>query len=291
MSSYRTVLAWGREQLMEHRISDGELDAWYLLEEVSGMDRASYFLHCEEEMPQEQEEIYHRWISKRSAHIPLQHITGKAWFMGREFIVSPDVLVPRQDTEVLAEEAIRRLTPGMRILDMCTGSGCILLSLLAERADVRGVGADISSAALRVAGENAVRMEQQGLIGTDQVQWVCGDLFEPVTGTFSMIVSNPPYIPTEVIKGLMPEVRNHDPMGALDGGEDGLDFYRRIIRQSASCLEPGGWLLFEIGYDQGEQVSALMKTQKFTEINTIKDLAGLDRVVLGRRPGDQEERK
>lgn len=290
MSSYRLMLDWGRKQLKEKEISDWELDAWYLLEEVSGMDRASYFLRCEEEMPKAQEQIYKRWIETRCGHIPLQHIIGKAWFMGLEFVVNADVLVPRQDTEVLAEEANRRLLPGMRILDLCTGSGCILLSLLVDRKDINGVGSDISAPALQVAAENARRMERRGLIQKGQVEWVCGDLFENLSGTFSMIISNPPYIPTSVVEELMPEVRNHDPVGALDGGRDGLDFYRRIVSHSTEYLEPGGWLFFEIGYDQGEKVSALMEAEKYMEINIIKDLAGLDRVVMGRRPGNQEER-
>lgn len=290
MSSYRLMLDWGRKQLKEKEISDWELDAWYLLEEVSGMDRASYFLRCDENMPAAQMQTYKQWIGLRCSHMPLQHIIGKAWFMGLEFSVSPDVLVPRQDTEVLVEEAQKRLLPGMRILDLCTGSGCILLALLANRADITGVGSDISAAALEVAAGNACRMEAQGLLKKGQADWICSDLFENLSGAFSMIISNPPYIPTFVLEELMPEVRDHDPVNALDGGQDGLDFYRQIVSHSTEYLEPGGWLFFEIGYDQGEKVSALMEAEKYGEINIIKDLAGLDRVVMGQRPGNQEER-
>lgn len=285
MSSYRQMLTWAGNYLKEGEISDGELDAWYLLEEISGFDRASYFLHSEDEMPKEQEETYREWMGRRHSHVPLQHIIGKAWFMGMEFLVNEHVLIPRQDTEVLVEEAMKELKPGMKVLDMCTGSGCILLSLLAQNREVTGVGADISQKALEVAAKNGCKLEEEDYIGKEQIQWLHTNLFENVKGTFSMLVSNPPYIPTKVIAGLMPEVKEHDPMLALDGKEDGLYFYRKIIAEAGNFLKPGAAVFFEIGYDQAEAVTVLLEEHKFAGIHTRKDLAGLDRVVTARWNG------
>lgn len=283
MSSYGRVLLWGQNALKEQGIQDWKLDAWYLMEAVTGFDRGAYFLRSDEEMKQADQEKYQSWIERRGQHVPLQHLTGEAWFMGHRFLVNDKVLIPRQDTETLVEEACKVVEPGMQLLDMCTGSGCILLSLLAECGQARGVGVDISPEALEVAAKNGSLLEAEGELAGGQVEWLQSDVFEKVTGKFSVIVSNPPYIPTETIKGLMPEVREHDPMLALDGHEDGLYFYRKIISQAGEFLEPGGFLFFEIGYDQGEAVSALLEQYKFTEIGIIKDLAGLDRVVKARR--------
>ena len=195
--------------------------------------------------------------------------------MGLTFRVNQHTLIPRQDTETLVEEGMRHMYDGMRILDMCTGSGCILLSLLKYSNECEGIGVDISEEALKVARENAQRL---GL----KAEFVQGDLFEPVPEKkFDMIVSNPPYIETAVIETLMPEVRDHEPMQALDGMEDGLFFYRKIVEKAPGFLTKGGWLLFEIGHNQGEAVSKLMTVQGFKEVEVVKDYTGLDRVVLG----------
>jgi release factor glutamine methyltransferase len=194
--------------------------------------------------------------------------------MGLSFLVDERVLCPRQDTEVLVEEVLRHLMDGSRILDICTGSGCILLSLLHFSNDCEGVGVDLSEDALEVAKANAERL------GIDAT-FLHSDLCEKVEGQFDMVVSNPPYIASDVIPGLMPEVRDHEPRMALDGGVSGLDFYERIIPQAREHLRPGGMLFFEIGADQGEAVKALMEAQKFAEVEVIKDYAGLDRVVKG----------
>ena len=210
-------------------------------------------------------------------------ISGKAGsqeFMGYEFLVNEHVLIPRQDTENLVEEALKVIRPDMYVLDMCTGSGCILISLLkyaAERKHITGVkavGADISADALEVAKKNAQRLKVP-------VIWVQSDIFENVSESFDLIVSNPPYIRTEVIQGLEDEVKLHDPWIALDGHEDGLYFYRRIVSESISHLNDGAWLMSEIGHDQAEDVSKLMKSAGFCNIYVKKDLAGLDRVVCG----------
>jgi release factor glutamine methyltransferase len=197
--------------------------------------------------------------------------------MGLDFKVNEHVLIPRQDTEILVEEVLRELHDGMDILDMCTGSGCILISLLNYSNDCHGVGVDISEAALAVAEENS----EQLLGNNENICFIKSNLFENVTGKYDVIVSNPPYIRKNVIPGLMPEVREHDPYIALDGGEDGLDFYREIVDECGKYLYGGGKLYFEIGYDQADAVKNLMEKAGFIDINVVKDYAGLDRVLYG----------
>lgn len=210
--------------------------------------------------------------------------------MGLSFQVNKHVLIPRQDTELLVEEAMRHLGDGMRILDLCTGSGCILLSLLKYSNECEGIGIDISAEALEKAQENAQRLNIDAV-------FLAGDLFEPLADfvsertsdrLFDMIVSNPPYIETAVIDTLMPEVREHEPFGALDGGEDGLQFYRRIVAQAPAHLRRGAVLLFEIGCGQGEAVVELMQEAGFAEVKVLQDYAGLDRVVYGIKSGSVE---
>ena len=275
----------GQEQLKTAGIEEADLDAWYLLEHVTGIDRTGYFLNCRERLSKEQEEAYREALQKRAAHIPLQQITGVQEFMGLKFRVNEHVLIPRQDTEVLVEEVCKVQRPGMHVLDMCTGSGCILISLLKyseAEGDMRtgsgqpvtGVGVDISKEALYVAEQNAKAL---GVAAT----WLHSNLFERVTGRYDIIVSNPPYIPTSVIRSLAEEVKLHEPLMALDGKEDGLWFYREIVRKGPEYLKRGGRLFFEIGYAQGEAVRSLMEEAGFTEVTVKKDLAGLDRVVSG----------
>ena len=182
-------------------------------------------------------------------------------------------MIPRQDTEVLVETALAMMKPECRLLDMCTGSGCILLSLAKLGTVAEGIGVDISEGALKVAERNRENL------GLPQVRLVHSNLFESVEGVFDMIVSNPPYIPTEDIEDLMREVRDHEPHLALDGSKDGLLFYRKLAEESGRYLVPGGSLLFEIGYDQGGAVSQLLDQAGFKDIHVKKDLAGLDRVV------------
>lgn len=265
---------FGKKQLVIAGIEDASVDAWYLLEFVTGYDRMMYFLKVQEPLSKEQEEQYREYISVRKSHVPLQHITGVQEFMGLEFSVNEHVLVPRQDTEVLVEHVLKILEPGMSVLDMCTGSGCILISLLKMCEGVSGTGADISEDALKVAIRNRDK------IGVD-ASLLQSDLFESVTGKFDVIVSNPPYIRTSVIEELKEEVKLHDPFIALDGKEDGLYFYRKIVENSPAYLKQGGKLYFEIGHDQGEDVKKLMESAGFSSVSVKKDLAGLDRVVFG----------
>ena len=265
----------GVRKLQEAGVPDAKLDAWYLLEHVTGVSRAYYLGHSDQEMDEDQEEKYQELIARRQQRIPLQHLTGEQYFMGYPFFVNEHVLIPRQDTEILVEEASKYLKPGMRLLDVCTGSGCILLSLLKLFPEVAGIGCDISDQALKVAKENAKRLDVPG------VCLVHSDLFSEITGNYDMIVSNPPYIPTEEIEKLQAEVRLFDPMIALDGKADGLYFYRKIIKESTRYLRLGGRLLFEIGHDQGKAVTGLMEEAGYSQIMVKKDLAGLDRVVMG----------
>lgn len=277
-------------------IEEARLDAWLLLEFALQKNRAWYYAHSHETAQEDEAERYLALIKKRAQHIPLQHITHQAFFMGHEFYVDRRALVPRQDTEVLVEEALRVLSDrsAPRILDMCTGSGCILLSLLAEKPGSFGVGADVSADALAVAACNARRLgleERAVLVESDLFS---AEVFHKKYGKdaaeYDILISNPPYIPTGDIPGLMEEVRGHDPIQALDGREDGLYFYRAITAEAGAYLKPGGWLLYEIGADQGAAVSGMLRDAGFEEVAVKKDLAGLDRVVLGRRTNFQEER-
>ena len=301
----RTGYTEAKRRLEESGIEEAALDAWLLLEHVTGISRASYYADPDREMSPDEWRRYSELVGRRAERVPLQHITGTQEFMGLVFEVNEHVLIPRQDTEILVEQALAFIGSGKvpaaensrtRILDMCTGSGCILLSVMhwaesyrqkalrragdtargGEKQDIiiEGTGADISPKALAVAEKNARRL---GI----SAGFVESDLFGAVRGKYGMIVSNPPYIRTDEIKDLQEEVRLHDPVIALDGREDGLYYYRRIVRESRSYLDEGGALLFEIGCDQAEAVSGLMRGVGFSEITVKKDLAGLDRVVSG----------
>ena len=326
------LLKKGQMILAQAGIKEAGLDAWLLLEYVTGKSRAYYFAYGEESVTESVAERYLELISRRAGHIPLQHLTHQAFFMGHEFYVDKNVLVPRQDTETLVESALEcmKAVKNPYILDMCTGSGCILISILKERADAHGTGVDLSELALEVAERNARTLEV-----ADRAEFIQGDLFSSAffkerqeciqngsdtdkvqavnsemqnivheagvsekdiikyaehknsngnhSIAYDMIISNPPYIPTAEIEDLMDEVKLHDPRMALDGMEDGLYFYRAITKQAQDHLVPGGWLLYEIGCSQGEDVAALLRKYKFEDIEIRQDLAGLDRVVLGRK--------
>ena len=283
ISTLQTIYREGKEQLELSGVPDADLDAWYLLEFVTGISKAQYYGNPEAGMEEEEVLRYRDVIRQRAERIPLQHIIGEQEFMGFSFQVNEHVLIPRQDTETLVEEALGVLKPKMEILDLCTGSGCILLSLLklGEKqgiAGLKGTGADISREALKVAEENGRRLEIPG----DQLAWVRGDLFEKLEGPFDLLVSNPPYIPSGELSGLQEEVRLHDPALALDGHEDGLYFYRRIAAEAGKYLRDGAFLMLEIGWDQGEAVRGLLEAAGYQEVEVKKDLSGNDRVVRGR---------
>lgn len=275
--NYTEAFLMGMQKLKEAEIGEAQLDARLLLEEVCGTDHNTLLCHGDREVSEAEEEQYRKALEQRAVHVPLQHLLGYQDFMGLRFQVNEYVLIPRQDTEILVEEAMRYLHDGMRILDLCTGSGCILLSLLHYSNDCEGTGVDISQEALQVAAQNAE------LLGI-KADFLKSDLYEKVTGKFDLLVSNPPYIERKVIPTLMEEVREYDPYIALDGGEDGLDFYRRIIGGAQDYLKRGGQILMEIGSGQAKAVSELLREAGFKEIDVCRDFAGLDRVVSGRLP-------
>lgn len=278
---YGILYQIGKDILVQGGVTEAGLDARLLLEAVCNTNRNDLLVHADREVEEEQQKKYLVWIRQRAEHIPLQHLTGVQDFMGLEFVVNRNVLIPRQDTEILVEEVLRDLHDGSRILDLCTGSGCILLSLLHYSNDCQGVGVDISGEALAVAKENAARLLADKQDDTS-VLFFQGDLFEKVDGRFDLLVSNPPYIRTGDLAGLMEEVREHEPTLALDGSPDGLLFYRRILAGCGEHLKNGSKLYFEIGYDQGGDVKSLMEEAGFRDVEIVKDFSGLDRVVSGR---------
>ena len=277
----RALVREAAEKLSRAGIEEAHLDARLLLEYAAGITVQDYMMDPCQVLREEKVQAYHEAVEKRAARIPLQHITGQQEFMGYPFRVNEHVLIPRQDTETLVECALEKLEPEMEVLDLCTGSGCIAASLYLIGKKQGKVfpdrcfdAADISAEALDTARENCRALGAQ-------VRLIHSDLFERIEGSYDMIVSNPPYIRRGVIEGLQEEVRLHDPYIALDGHEDGLYFYRRIADEAGRHLKWGGWVLLEIGHDQSKDVSRLLAEAGFTCIQGKKDLAGLDRVVMG----------
>ena len=271
----RELLSWGEERLSKAGIEDAKLDAWYLLEYSLPTDRVSFLMKGNAPVTEKKKDEYEVLIEKRASHIPVQHLTGVQDFMGFTFKVNEHVLIPRQDTEVLVEEVLK-VSKGKKVLDMCTGSGCIVISLAKLGQLESATAVDISTEALKVAKENAASLEAE-------ISFVESDLFEKVEGLYDIIVSNPPYIESEEVDKLAPEVKDHEPRLALDGTEDGLYFYRKIIEEADKYLTENGAIFFEIGYNQGEAVSELLRAKGYQDIKVIKDLPGLDRVVAGKR--------
>ena len=292
----REAYEYGVEQLEAEGIENADCDIRILLEDLCGVDREELFIQGDKVISRRETEIFMNAVNKRIGHYPVQYITGKQEFMGLTFTVNQNVLIPRMDTEILVEEVMRQRNDKSRILDMCTGSGCILLSLLYYSNDCEGVGVDISEEALDVAKDNAGRLilddtfdllfKTGGMgkkhLDEDKIEFIQSNLFNDVRGRFDIIVSNPPYIRSDVIPTLMEEVRDYEPILALDGKEDGLYFYRKIIEKSPDYLNPGGLLFFEIGYDQADDVVALMEKAGFKDVTVVQDYAHLDRVVWGR---------
>ena len=290
MQTLESLLKKGTTILKDNGLEEAGLDAWLLLEYKTGKNRSYYFAHGDEPVSDETAAEYLELIGRRAGHIPVQQLTHQAFFMDYEFYVNENVLIPRQDTETLVEEGLKCLEDVEKpeILDMCTGSGCILISLLLERQDAHGAGVDVSPEALEVAKENASLLNVE-----NRADLVESDLFSAPYfcekggkegGKYDILISNPPYIATEEIETLMEEVRLHDPRKALDGIEDGLYFYRKITEEAGEYLKPGGWLLYEIGCTQGEAVSEMLRNAGFEKVQVVKDLPGLDRVVMGQKP-------
>lgn len=286
----RILVKEGEYQLSKAFCMDPKIDAQELYCYLTGLDKVSLFLKAEEEVDSETEEKYMELIRRRAERIPLQHITGVQEFMGYTFRVNPHVLIPRQDTETLVTEAAKTIqsTPREKlsffeklkgrkewdVLDLCCGSGAVGISLAKICSNVKVTATDISAEAVETAEANAEDLRVK-------VRFITGDMFEPVKGRkFDMIVSNPPYIRTNMISILQEEVKDHEPLNALDGGRDGLDFYRTIVEKAADFLKPEGFLLMEIGHDQGEDLRKMLKDSgKYSPAAVIKDLPGRDRVV------------
>ncbi len=260
---------------------EASLNSAALLEYVFGYDRNYLYAHGEREADEDRLSLFMELCEKRKRRIPLQHLTHSQCFMGLEFYVDENVLIPRPDTELLVEEAMLCVSDGARVLDLCAGSGCILISLMKYTNGIEGVFSDISKPALSVCERNA---KEHGVF--EGASFIESDLFNgiPDTEKFDAVLSNPPYIRSGEIGLLEPEVRDHDPRIALDGHEDGLYFYRRIASEAMGHLKLSGCLLLEIGYDQGEAVGKLLEKAGFTGIEIKKDYSGNDRVVKARRP-------
>ena len=277
----KNVIKSGEDILRKNNIDNSAYDSFALISDILNIDRSYYFLHENDKVLEEVFEEYMKRIERRANHIPLQHIIGYTEFWKYRFLVNEYVLVPRQDTETLVEEALKKIDSTSIVLDMCTGSGCILISLALETSFLKGIGVDISKEALAIAGRNKESLK------AENVEFLESDLFEALQGVFDnrfdVIVSNPPYIKTSVIEELDKEVRDHDPMMALDGHEDGLYFYDAITVQATDYIKTGGWLLYEIGYDQAEDVKRILIQCGFGNIEVVKDLTGLDRVVFGQK--------
>lgn len=307
--TYREILAEGINELCQKGITEYENNAWLLFEYVFDMKRHQYFMKMNDSVSDEfLLARYRECVAKRATHVPVQYITGVQEFMGLTFEVNENVLIPRQDTEVLVENVLKVIKQmnsaslellddmpdkeeacekecrhDIKVLDMCTGSGCIAISV-SKLGNVDVTAVDISENALKVAKNNAKNL------GADRVHFINSNLFEKInvnngveqSQRYDIIVSNPPYIPSRVVDGLMLEVREHEPRMALDGTEDGLEFYRRITEESTKYINDGGWLMYEIGCEQGEDVSGIMLDNGYSDVKVIKDLAGLDRVVVAK---------
>lgn len=274
----REALIKGTKALLAVGIEDGENDARLLLLNVLGISQGELLLRYTEELALDKEKQYFEVIARRSEHYPCQYIIGSQDFFGYEFLVGEGVLIPRQETELLVEKALSetKQLECAKVLDMCCGTGCIGISYYLKRGGRDKLTlADISDAALAIAKDNV----QKHGVNADIKK---SDLFKTVDGKYDIIMSNPPYIKSAELDCLMPEVREYEPRLALDGMEDGLFFYREIIKKAPDFLEKKGWLIFETGFDQGPCVAGLLEENGFKAIEVKKDYAGLDRIVSAR---------
>lgn len=274
------MIKQGAYLLQETHVPDYLYDAKELALEGLGLTSRDYLMNQREEVSQEYEKQYMQWIQRRANREPLQYILGKQNFYGYDFFVNKHVLIPRQDTENLVEQVIKRANKELKgkeinILDLCCGSGCIGLTL-AKQLQAHVSLVDLSPEALSVAEYN----NQQLSCNAEIIQ---SDLFTSVKGKYHIIVSNPPYIPTAVVEKLMPEVLEYEPRLALDGKEDGLYFYRCIIKEAENYLEENGYVFFEIGFDQADDIRKIFVEYGYTQVELWQDLAGLDRVMCGRK--------
>lgn len=273
--SLKGLLADGTKMLTQAGIDEAELDARYILEYITGLNSAQYFIHSEDIIEKNKAEEFFRLIERRSKRIPLSYVIGTRDFFGLTFKVDENVLIPEQETELLVEEVIKH-SEGKSVLDMCTGSGCIAISIALFGKPSKVAASDISEKALKVARENAKSLK------AGEISFIQGDMFENVTDKFDIIVSNPPYIETGEIDELMPEVRDYIPRLALDGDIDGLKFYRIISKEAVKKLNKNGRIFYEIGYNQSRAVASILLENGFTDVNIMKDYSGLDRIVMAK---------
>ena len=273
---YKECFENGKKNLERAGIAEAKLDARLLLEYVCKTDHSTLIAHPDRELSEQEKESYDAFIKRRAEREPVAYIMDSWEFMGLTFKVNSNVLIPEQDSEFLVEEALRYCHDGMKILDLCTGSGCIGLSILKFTNDTRAVCTDISEEALSVAKDNA-----DALSLSDRALFVKTDIFpESMPEKADLIVSNPPYIRSDVIDSLEPEVKDHEPRLALDGDSDGLKFYRRIIHDAKDYLLSSGYLILEIGYDQAKDVTELLEAEGcYHDIQVVRDFSGNDRVV------------
>ena len=273
--SLKGLLADGAKMLTQAGIDEAELDARYILEYITGLNSAQYFIHSEDIIEKDKAEEFFRLIERRSKRIPLSYVIGTRDFFGLTFKVDENVLIPEQETELLVEEVIKH-SEGKSVLDMCTGSGCIAISIALFGKPSKVAASDISEKALEVARENAKSLK------AGEISFIQGDMFENVTDKFDIIVSNPPYIETREIDELMPEVRDYIPRLALDGDIDGLKFYRIISKEAVKKLNKNGRIFYEIGYNQSRAVASILLENGFTDVKIMKDYSGLDRIVMAK---------
>ncbi len=273
--TYEEAYKSAKDTLTSAKIADAKIDALYLMLHYLDTDRTHFFMNLKEEIEPNKFEMIKEALKRRCNHIPLQQIIGYTEFMGHKFKVTDDVLCPRMETEQLILEVLRYLKSGMRVLDLCCGSGCIGISLKLANPKVVVDIADISDEALKVATYNAQSLDAD-------VNIINSNLFDNIDSTYDIIVSNPPYIPTGDIETLMSEVKDHEPILALDGGEDGFDFYKKIIKESRLYLADCGFIFFETGYNQGSVINDLLDKAGFLDVKIIQDLAGYDRIACAR---------
>ena len=288
----KELLPIGEKTLKDAGVENYMIDAGTLYCFAAGTDKKELFLNQDSVVNETYKEEYFSLIDRRAAGEPLQYITGEQYFMGHRLAVDPSVLIPRPETEILAEKAVDYLhsyrdakavldlctgSGAGSVLDLCTGSGALAVSIAIACPDIQGTASDISADALAVAEQNA-----KDLGVSDRVVFIESDLFDAFghVNKFDLIVTNPPYIRSGDFAGLAREITEHEPVLALDGGADGLDFYRRIAADARACMNPGACLMTEIGFDQAEDVTAILTDAGFTIIEVIRDYNGLDRVLI-----------
>lgn len=288
------IIKTAEDKLRKAGIEEAVSDTWILFEEIFKMNRSTYIIRKMEEFPNNEENnslirLFNKYIKERCSKKPVQYIIGKWNFMGLDFEVNENVLIPRFDTECLVEKTIETISEirkeghnskdlDIKILDMCTGSGCIAISIKKFSENVGLTAVDISQKALDVAKKNAILHDVD-------IDFILSDMFNHIDNNlkFDILISNPPYIKTQDIKSLMPEVKSFEPLMALDGDTNGLKFYKILVDKGSHYIRNGGYILFEIGCEQGQEVKKMLEDSGYTQIKIIKDLAGLDRVVKAKR--------